>query len=229
MNIKPVLKENNWSNIIEVANKCEAQNYWKICDEIDIQLSGYFDETVTLQIWDFNHFDKSDGNGKANILFGMKHLMKNKQCMDTFYFNDGGWNDSYMRTTVMKNIYESIPKYIRSHIKEVNTYANAGNGSKSESIGLLSTDKVFIPGLSEIYNNQEDQNKTETGQKKFPIFGNNSSRIKRLNNGSGPAEYWWSRSHYCYSCTGFCGFGYDGRSYNYAASRSSGVCVCFNI
>ena len=76
MNIKPVLKENTWEEIIWASEHDYIPDTWKVGDEIDLTLSGKYNETVTLQIWDFKHFDKSDGSGKANILFGMKHLMK---------------------------------------------------------------------------------------------------------------------------------------------------------
>ena len=222
MNIKPVLKENDWATIIEVANKGEAQNYWKIGDEIDLTLSGKYNETVTLQIWDFNHFDKSDGSGKANILFGMKYLMKDREYMNPFYFNSGGWNNSYMRNTVMKNIYESIPEYIRNNIKEVNTEANRGGGSSSSQ---ACTDKVFLPGFKELgWSGNYDGNQT-----KFPIFTNDNSRIKKLNNGSGEGYWWWTRSP---SYNGSYYFRYVntvGDWFNGIATSSIGVCFCFNI
>ena len=227
MNIKPILSDNTWEEVIYTSENNCIPDTWKIGDEIDLKLNGYFNEVVTLQIWDFNHYDKSDGSGKAGICFGMKHLMKNVQQMNPFYFNTGGWNNSCMRNTVMNNIYNSIPKYIRSHIKEVNTYAN--NDSKDESKGLLSTDKVFIPGLSEIDNEWEDQNKTETGQTLISIFKDKKNRIKRLRNGSGSIECWWTRSPGYYYYSDFCLFLTDGDWSGDIADNSNGVCFCFNI
>ena len=146
MNIKPILKYNTWREIIYASENNCIPDTWKVGDEIDLKLNGYFNEVVTLQIWDFNHYDKSDGTGKAHILFGMKDLMRDILKMNlAFNTNKGGWNSSYMKYTTMNNIYNSIPAHIRNYIKEVNTYANAGNSSKSESKGLLSTDTVFIP------------------------------------------------------------------------------------
>ena len=229
MNIKPILKENDWSTIIEVANKGKAQNYWKVGDEMNLVLYGKYNETVTLQIWDFNHFDKSDGSGKANICFGMKHLMKDKEFMNPFYFNTGGWNDSYMRNIIMKNIFNSMPTELRNGIKEVDTYANIGGESSSSSQGLLSKDKVFIPGVTEVGDKWDDQNQTETGQKKLPIFSNDSSRIKKLNNGNGLTEWWWTRSPYYIYDTCFCRFNADGVCGVNSADLSCGVCFCFNI
>ena len=160
----------------------------------------------------------------------MKHLMKKREFMRPFYFNLYAWNDSYMRITVMNNIFNSIPTELRNAIKEVNTYANRGGGSSSSSQGLLSKDKVFIPGLTEGGDKWDDQNQTETGQKKFPIFSNDSSRVKRLNNGSGAPEYWWTRSPNFNYGDYFCSFSEVGNSdYYFAGGNSIGVCFCFNI
>ena len=234
--IKPILNDNAWEDIIWASENNCIPDTWKIGDEIDLTLNGqYFNETVTLQIWDFNHYDKSNGTGKAHILFGMKHLMKTERQMNATNTNVCGWNDSYMKNVVMNDIYESIPKYIRNNIKEVYTYANAGNGSKSKAKGLLSKDKVFLPGLTECCSDWSGQNSTETGQKKFPIFTNDNSRIKKLNNGSGNASLWWTRSPHYYYNSYFCYFNDSGASSSNTSDFSSGgvcfcgVCFCFNI
>ena len=231
-----ILKDNSWEAIAAASEEGSASDIWKVGDEIDITLSGTFNETVTLQIWDFNHFDKSDGSGKAGICFGMKNLMKECEKMNNSDTSTGGWNDTYMRNTVMQNILKSMPSNLRNAIKEVNTYANAGNHSTSSSIGKLSKDKVFLPGFAELVSNDwtsQDQCTTETNQKKFPIFTDNNSRIKKLSNGKGSAYDWWTRSPaYSDSCYGFCGIGSPGYSTsNNPSSDSSGygVCFCFNV
>ena len=229
LSFAPTLKDNSWDQIRAASESDSVPSTWNIGDEIDVQLSGTFNETITLQIWDFKHFDKSDGTGKAGICFGMKHLMKNKQKMNSSDTNSGGWNNCAMKMTVMNNIFNSMPPELRNAIKEVNTYANIGGGSSSSGQGLLSKDKVFLPGLTECDDNWNNQNQTETRQKKFPIFSDNNSRIKKLNNGSGSAEWWWSRSPYYYDSTSFCGFGTDGDWGDNGASNSLGVCGCFNI
>ena len=226
----PTLKDNTWEQINAASEAGIASSLWKVGDEINITLSGTFNETVTLQIWDFKHFDKSDGSGKAGIVFGMKHLMKNYQQMNSSDTNSGGWNDTAMKKTVMANIYNSIPSDLQSYIKEVNTYANQGLGSSSSSTGLLSKDKVFLPGTTEVYDGWSSQAVTESNQKKFPIFTDNNSRIKKMNNGSGDAYWWWTRSpsyNYSYS---FCRVSYGGGAYDgYNASYDYGVCFCFCI
>ena len=227
----PVLKNNTWEQIASISESGVASSLWKVGDEIDLTLSGSFNETVTLQIWDFNHFVKSDGSGKAGICFGMKNLMENKQYMNTSNANSGGWNNTAMKKIVMINIYNSMPTDLQNVIKEVNTYANIGGGSTSSNAGKLSKDIVFLPGSTEVNNNDWPyQNPTETNQKKFPIFTDNNSRIKKMNNGSGDASMWWTRSpYYGNGADGFFAVNYNGGPTPDGSSTSNGVCFCFNI
>ena len=230
LSFAPTLKDNTWEQIKAASEGDAIPSAWKVGDEINITLSGTFNETVTLQIWDFKHFDKSDGSGKAGIVFGMKHLMKSYQQMNSSNTNSGGWNDTAMKKTVMANILKSMPSNLRSYIKEVNTYANQGGSSSSSSKGLLSKDKVFLPGMTEMFGSSywTSQSVTESGQKQFPIFTDNNSRIKKMSNGSGDAYWWWTRSP-TYGTNYFCVVGSDGSYGNYYASDSSGVCFCFCI
>ena len=222
MNVDPVFGNNSWEQIANASESDNIPSTWKVGDEITIQLSGSFNEPITLQIWDFKHFDKSDGTGKAGICFGMKHLMKNKQQMNSSDTNSGGWNNCNMKKTVMNNIYNSIPVEIRNHIKEVKTYANRGGDSSSSQ---ACTDKVFLPGFKELgWSDNYDGN-----QVKFPIFTDYDSRIKKLNNGSGSATSWWTRSPAYNSSGSFRVVYTDGGWSYYSAGDSRGVCVCFNI
>lgn len=232
LSFAPTLKDNTWEQIKAASEGDAIPSTWKVGDEINITLSGTFNETVTLQIWDFKHFDKSDGSGKAGIVFGMKHLMKNTQQMNSSNTNYGGWNDTDMKKTVMANILKSMPSNLRSYIKEVNTYANEGGNSTSSSKGKLSKDKVFLPGMTELFGSSiwsGQQAVTESNQKQFPIFTGDNSRIKKTNNGSGDAYWWWTRSPYYYNSDYFCSVYSGGSNSSYNASNSYGVCFCFCV
>ena len=225
-----VLSKNTWEQIAAASESGMASSLWNIGDEIDIKLSGTYNETITLQIWDFNHFDKSDGSGKAGIVFGMKNLMKNEQQMNRSDDNSGGWNDTTMKKTVMQNILKSMPSDLQSYIKEVNTYANQGGYSTSSSAGKLSKDKVFLPGDTEVYDGWSSQAVTESNQKKFPIFIGSSSRIKKMNNGSGDDWYWWTRSASYINSYYFCRVNHLGNAGDRCHPKDYiGVCFCFNV
>ena len=218
-----ILKNNGWDQIAAASESGIASDIWKVGDEIDIKLSGTYNETITLQIWDFNHFDKSDGSGKAGIVFGMKNLMKDYKALTPDGENNlGGWNATYMKTTIMPNILNSMPSNLQKVIKEVNTYASKGGYDSSSSDSLLSLDKVFLLSVAEIG--------LWNATNKFPIFTDKNSRIKKMSNGSGIAAPWWTRSPY--GNEGW-QFTYIGSSTNTIGndkpSYTTGICFCFNI
>ncbi len=231
--VDSILKNNTWEQINAASESGIASSIWKVGDEISIALSGNIKMAVTLQIWDFNHFGKGDGSGKAGICFGMKNLMKNTLPMNNSNTNRGGWNETYMRNTVMQNILGSMPSDLQSVIKEVNTYANQGGGSPSSSVGKLCKDKVFLPGFTEVFGTSPLQGKqyiTETNQKQFPIFADNNSRIKKLSNGSGDTCWWRTRSPYYIGNYYFAGVNSEGNNNGgIPANSGGGVCFCFNV
>ncbi len=230
-----ILKNNTWEQINAVSEAGIASSLWKIGDEIDLILkhketATIYDQTVTLQIWDFNHFDKSDGSGKAGICFGMKNLMK-----DTFDFA-GAYADWEVNSSIhpfMNRLFDDyIPSDLQSYIKQVNLYTYCGSGSPAT--GTLTKDKIFLPGAAEVdktgpgeYTGDKQQ---ELNQKQFPIFTDNNSRIKKLSNGSGSDYGWWTRST-VYGDYGhiYCIGGGGGVYSSYSYDTENGLCFCFNV
>ena len=237
-----VLSDNSWENISKASELGIASDIWKIGDEIDIKLSNngtIAAQTITLQIWDFNHFDKSDGSGKAGICFGMKNLIgdgpRNSISVFGMYKNgyiNSGWNDSDMRLE-MENTLKTIPTDLQSFIKEVEVFSTwylYGSTSGSST----TTDKIFIPSYKEIFGaaGLSSQINIESDQKQFPIFTDNNSRKKGVTNED--PYYWWTRSLYYDTRTDADTMKYwsvdqygeaqlnDGTSY-------IGLCFCFNV
>ena len=236
-NIDSDIKNNSWDQISKASELGIASSIWNIGDEIDITLSGSYNETITLQIWDFNHFNKSDGSGKAGICFGMKNLMQSEDYISktSGYGNEDGWGSSYMRKTVMNKIYQSMPDEIKSKIKLVNIESTKG-GSTGEgaNIGVPTDDYIFLPGVCEAY--YSTSKPQSNFQKQFSLLTDNNSRIKKLKNGSGSANYWWTRdadeSYYtaynCISSTGSISKMYGNPNGAFTASKC-GICFIFNI
>ena len=224
LSFAPILKDNTWEQIAAASESGNIPSTWKVGDEIDLVLSGDFNETVTLQIWDFNHFDKSDGTGKAGICFGMKHLMKNTQ--DINGDNDtttGGWNKCIFREKIIPKIYNSIPIELRNNIKEVKTEANKGGRA---ALSQSCIDNVFLPGIKEM---GDLGNNYDGNQVKFPIFSDHDSRLKKFNNGTDVVIGWWSRSPDYYHNGHFRVADSHGNCSNNYTSWSNGVCFCFNV
>ena len=223
ISVSTTLSDNDWETIIEVANAGSGQDYWNVGDEITLQISGggIYTMTCTMQIWDFNHFDKSDGSGKANICLGCKDIYLENQ----MHFASGttGWINMDIRKIDMQKIYNGIPSAIKDAIKEVTIQYNSGYTSNIYTCN----DKVFIPSLYEVGVSKYNP-KLGTP---LPIFSDDASRIKndmRPNGGDGDSDFWWTRTLNNNSYGG-----YSIHAYGYADSadifNSYGIVFCFNI
>lgn len=248
----PILKNNSWEDIAEASEAGVARDLWNIGDEIEVNIPKMtikglsnvpsstdtiiYNSTAIFQIWDFDHFDKSDGSGKAGICFGMKNLLiasDARMDISTYQYTDGGWNNMYMKTAVMPAILKKLDQDLQNVIKEVNTYANEGGGSGNESIGRLSTDKLFIPGHTEVFGTDDAGysylQRTESGQIQFPIFTDDNSRKKYFGNDASNYGSYWTRSPYTENYY-FCGVMQSGMVFTIQPSSGrSGICLIFNV
>ena len=227
--IDTVLGNNDWSTIIEVAESGNAQDYWQVGDEIQLQLSGYYNVTCTLQIYDFNHFDKSDGTGKANICFGCKDVY----IIDRMYNNASntmGWMGTDMKNDNMNNILNSMPSVLQSAIKEVEILYNKGRSTTL----LTSNDKVFLPSLTEI--GSSNMSSVPNCGSKFPIFTDTDSMVK-YNVETGYNYHYWTRNaatgssygYYFISTIKLSTGDFRVTPNTRDADTDSGVVFCFNI
>lgn len=219
--ISTTLAENSWAQIAAVAAAGNAENYWKVGDELDVVVNG---ETLTFQIYGFNH-DNLTGGGKAGITFGMKNLMAETRQMNSTNTNAGGFTGSAMYSWLENTVFPALPEDLRSLIKAVDKKTSAG--SQSTTINMNSM-KLFL------FSPVENGLRTETDVYKdegetYPIFTDNASRIKKLANGAGSANWWWERSPLVASSSYFCVVSSSGGASNYNASASSGVCFGFCI
>ena len=217
--IAPVFSDNSWDQVIAACSSDSVPDTWNVGDEIQLQLSEIYSHNVVLQIWDFDHFDKSDGTGKAHLVLGCKGIPFIAQ-MNTSDTNSGGWEASYMSKTIMENVYNSIPSNVRNSIKTVNIGSDTGYGGNSVTI----QDKIFIPSCKEVGFSTSGLIQGT----KFPIFTDNASRIKKTNNGTGSADWWWLRSSRPDISTSFYGVRNDG-GLSYGATSYDGVVFCFCI
>ena len=174
--IDPILANNDWNTIIEVAESGAASEIWNVGDEIDITLSGTYTATATFQIWDFAHYDKSDGSGKTGITFGMKNLLVSVIC------DVNGIDNT---STIFLNC---LPEIIKNSIKEII--------HKRNKFGIVETynAKAHIPTGHEIGLKVSGKNIVDGD--KFPIFTNNASRIKDYIDAENPGHWWWTETEY---------------------------------
>ncbi len=181
----------SWQQVISLAESGVASSYLNVGDTKDF--TDKAGNTQTMIIVGFDHDDKSDGSGKAGISFHGLYVYKDATIMTTSTTNSAGWPGSYIKSTKMPYIYNSvIPNDIVGSIKEVTkstgkTYYSTSNYTTEDYIWLPSFTEVGAsgssyntPDLSTVYDYYRD--------------GGSTARIKTTSNGT--AVTWWLRSPY---------------------------------
>ena len=217
----------SWSDIAALLESDSADKYFSVGDEKTISLTT--GEQVTLVILGFDHDDLT-GGGKAGISIGMKNLLATKYRMNATSTNEGGWDESEMRTSTMATLLSQLPSDLQGVIKQVNKKAMAGGASTSIT---TSADKLWLLAEVEVdgttsagYADEGEQYEYWKTVKDGTVA---ADRIKYLSNGSGSANYWWLRSPSVSFSTDFRVFSSTGSvdiNYAYTARGVSfGFCV----
>lgn len=209
-----------WKEIDIVSRAGFASEYWAIGDEKDVVING---ETLTFQIYGFYH-DNKTGGGKAGITFGMKNLMASTRQMNSTDTNAGGWTSCAMRSWTMDTLIGQMPSDLQAVLKSVDKLTSVG--SQSATINTTS-DKVFLFSEIECFGSVTNSKSGEGS--KYDIFTNDTSRIKKLSNGSGSANTWFGRSPRGNDSISFCSVISVGSSAATGAIDSRGVALGFCV
>lgn len=243
---KPTFANASWSEISEISESGSASEYFAIGDEKIIELST--GEEITLVILGFDHDDLSDNSGKAGMTIGMKNLLAGKYPMSATLTNEGGWDDSEMRTSRMSMFLSQLPLDLQNIIKQVNKKATIG--SQNTTV-ITSADKLFLLSLAELASKTSLENSAGASIKnnattyelegtQYEYFKNtlgdgdlwnaSPTLIKKLSNGDGSNSDWWSRSPVLGNNTAFWYISSSGDiNFNASKNISCGVSFCFCV
>ena len=191
----------SWSDIAALSESGSADKYFSVGDEKTISLTT--GEQVTLVILGFDHDDLT-GGGKAGMTIGMKNLLATTYRMNATATNEGGWDESEMRTSTMATLLSQLPSDLQGVIKQVNKKATAGGASTSIT---TSADKLWLLAEVEVdgttsagYADEGEQYEYWKTVKDGTVA---ADRKKYLSNGSGSAYSWWLRSPYVSGSSNF--------------------------
>ena len=184
---KSLLSILSWSQIGDFVLKAEQgtvnlSDYFSVGDTKPVTLTT--GETIELQIAGFNHDTFSDGV-TAPVTFVMKDCLNTKAQMNSSNTNEGGYPASAMKTYVETNIYDKLPSDLKTLVAPVKkkwytTYNEVNSLTEANyNVWLLSEAEVFDSVTQAIGNGEGT---------KYPIFTDNTSRIKKVN---GTADWWW--------------------------------------
>lgn len=226
--IKKSLQNYSWAEIDTISKTGKAREFFSIGDTIDTTING---QPLTLQIYDFNHDQLSDDSGMAGITFGTKDLIYEKKKWHDSYnlesvngASGSGFTGSSIYSWLNSEMPTQLPEGLQKVVKPVQKKCyQSVSGDAVNPINFSM--KFFLLSSKEVGANFGSEGTA------YPIFTNDSSRVKLSNNGSGSAELWvlrtWELSgSYPWvgyvsktgSCTSYVHFAYD-----------YGVCFAFCV
>lgn len=222
---KSLLSILSWQQIGDLVLKAEQgtinlSNYFSIGDTKPVALTT--GETIELQIAGFNHDTFSDGV-TAPVTFVMKDCLDTKAQMNSTNTNVGGYPASAMKNWVNTNIYDKLPSDLKTLVAPVKkkwytTYNDTNSLTESNyNVWLLSEAEVFDSVTQTIGSGEGS---------KYPIFTDNTSRIKKVN---GTADWWWLGSCYRGGSGSFVGVrsggGVGGGDAGSSGGVAAGLCI----
>lgn len=218
------LNDLSWAQINALGTAGVLGKMFALGDTKDVTLSGI--GTMTLQIADFDHDYLSGATtaNKAAVTFLCKNLLYQTYQMNSSDTNNGGFPSSPLRSTLDGSIYNALPSDLKAVIKTAYKWYGTGNNTTN---GKWSGHKLWLPLTFEMFGESSYSPATErtTGNaRQYPIFTDNASRIKKMNNGGDSAQWYWLASPYASDSTNFCRVSSGGSSSDYNASNSGGVC-----
>lgn len=218
------LNDLSWAQINTLGTAGVLGKMFALGDTKDVTLSGI--GTMTLQIADFDH-DYLSGTttaNKASVTFLCKNLLYQTYKMNSGDTNNGGFPSSSLCSTLNGSIYNALPSDLKAVIKTAYKWYGTGNNTTN---GKWSGHKLWLPLTFEMFGESSYSPATEhtTGNaRQYPIFTDNASRIKKMNNGGGSAQWYWLASPNATNSASFCRVNDDGSSNSGRASNGYGVC-----
>lgn len=208
------------TEIQAIAKSGMYKQYWSIGDYHKITMKD--GEEIEVAIADFNH-DVTPGGVTIPVTLAMKNCFKATHVMNNSNTNVGGWTNSNLRTSTLPSILSNFPDEWQNIMTTAQKKTSQGGSDNSATI-VTSDDKVWLLSPIELTGASSPGYAGEGTQ--YPIFTDNASRIKRVNN---VANNYWTRSPASSDANDFCTVATDGTIPHYAAGYIMGICLGFCV
>lgn len=257
-----MLNDCTWDEISAISAAGEAESLFKVGDRKEVVLNGtvgaltFEDYHTYAYIIGFDHNAAVEGDHRIHFQLAMSALEGGKNIcfvdseynstgssaafrMNTGNTNSGGWEDSYMRSSICGTSKSStsgrfmgaIPSALRNALKSVTKYTdNTGNSSTSLSAVTATTDYIFLLSEYEVFGSCSISNTYEANyQQQYAYYSAGNSKIKYRHNSTGSSARWWLRSPYRHTSTYFARVDASGYVYGSGANGSLGVAPGFCV
>lgn len=253
------LNECTWQQIHELSAAGKLGDYYDVGDGKDITLNGTVgilnlsNFVITAFIIGINHNPTREGYNKTHFAIGKMSGKQVALCdnqynsyddsgfvMNQSDTNNGGWNQSYMRRTILGNtgtpdsppansLLAALPADLRAVMKSVTKYTdNTGNSDNSSGVVTATQDYMFLLAEFEAYGHRTYANQYEQySQQQYDYFKAGNSKIAYKHTFPGSAVWWWLRSPSSTGSDAFCFVLTDGSANFGYASLDGGLLVGF--
>ena len=261
--VNTTLDSNSWATIKAVSDAGKGDNYWDVGDTRNIVINGnvgesvYKNITIAAFIIGFNHNSIIEGNNKIHFQIGKISNKLIGLCdgrygssvsgsgyfsMNTYRTNAGGWNDSYMRKTLLGNsgtpssppsnsLLAAISADLRAVMKDVRKFTdNTGGGADHVSYVTGTTDYLFLLAEFEYHGSRTYANSAEKNyQKQYDYYKAGNSKVHNRFENPESAVNAWTRSAYAGSGDYFCRVNTDGTPNGHYADTSWALAPGFAV
>ena len=262
ISISETLNENDWETIHEVSAAGDAASWWAVGDTKAVVLNGKIGilqanvMAIDVFILGFNHNASREGQHLIHFAIGKISGKQVALCdsqyndytsstcfhMNSSDDNGGGWNQSYMRKTILGNsgspssppsnsLLAALPADLRAVMQSVNKYTdNTGHSSNSSGAVTATVDWLWLLAEFELYGSRTYANQYErNSQQQYDYFKAGNPKTFGKHNATGTVVWAWSRSPYYDNNLSFVVFGTDGTAGTGNAYVSGAVCAGFAV
>jgi hypothetical protein len=248
------LNDAPWSQIQEVVRAGKASNYWDIGDRKEVTLNGTIrGRTLSNYKWycyviDLDHYDDEANKNTMHFQFGFNALTGgvhtamtqsydsttgNGFCMNSPATNEGGWESSFMRNTIIPEFKNCLPSDLKSVLKAVVKYTdNVGRTSTAYENVTATLDEIFLLAEYEIFDSTSWANPYEYvdgKQMQYQYYYQGNSKVMYQDQSTSTTARWWERSPDKTNGTYFCIVNGDGTASHVGANYSRGFAPAFAV
>ena len=252
---KPVLNDNKWKVIKQVADASQGPNYWAVGDRKSVVLNGsvgygssartFSNQEYWVYIIGFDHNSAKEGKGIAFQGFKTAQTdgvdiavtatnynsSSSGMVMNSSNTNVGGWNGSWAHTTCMAQWKNCFPSDLQAVIRTTTLYTdNTGNKSTSASAVTANSNEVYYLAEYEVFGSNTYANTNEPAQQaQYDYYKAGNSKVKYRSDNTSTAAFWWLRSPVSSNSYNFCLVHLAGSAGSNSAYNSFGSAPCFKV
>ena len=180
--LDPVFANNDWATIIAACQRKQVPETWAVGDQKEMTIG----QSYMIDIIGKDHDTYADGSGTAPLTLQMHDCYAIPSKMRDTGSNAGGWENTYIRDTLMAEILNKFPDEVKAAVREVSKLTGAG---KASTTIVTTADKLFIPSETELFDRVKFGAPGEGTQ--YPYYRISANRKKHRGT-TGVA--WWTRT-----------------------------------